>query len=170
MVGLLSLNSATRFSLSVVQTWSTINHRRRSPTILRSKFVNFPPLFVSKITNAVMLGGHCCQNTVGRHADSSPIMIPPAPWLEASTTPIKSGHPATSSLHQVGRDVDSCSIVHMSLIADSRGTFWWKYTTSSHLQRSRLHGESRPFPPCSARNAWQSFAVIDSNFLKATPR
>jgi len=65
----------------------------------------------SEITLAVMSGGHCNLNTIGRHSDSSPMMMPPTPRLDALTTPIKSGQPKTSSRQRVERLVDSRRIV-----------------------------------------------------------
>ena len=65
----------------------------------------------SEITLVVMSGGHCNRNTVGGHSDSWLMMTLPTPWLEALTTPIKSGKPATSLQQCVGRLVDSCRIV-----------------------------------------------------------
>jgi hypothetical protein len=46
--------------------------------------------------------------------------LPPTPWLDASTTPIKSGQPATSSRQRVGQLVDSRRIVWQFDIARCR--------------------------------------------------
>jgi hypothetical protein len=82
-----------------------------SPANSRSEFVIFPFGFESEITSADMSGGHLRQKTVGLHSGNSPIMTPPTLWLDASTTPTKSGQPATSSQQRVGHFVDSLSIV-----------------------------------------------------------
>jgi hypothetical protein len=118
--GLLSLKRATCFSLSGPHTCS-ISHKMTSPANSGSKFVIFPFGFESKIKSANMSGGHLRQKTVCLHSDNSPIMTPPTPWLDAWTTPTKSGQPATSSRQQVGCFVDSLSIVGQFKIAKRRG-------------------------------------------------
>ena len=125
-VGLLSLNGATLFLARRPQTCSIISQRMTSPASLRSEFVSFPLGFLSGTTLAVIFGGHCSRKTIGRHADSSPIMIPPTPWLDALTTLTKSGQPATNLQHRVGRCVDSRRIVRQSDMAKRRGSLRWK--------------------------------------------
>jgi hypothetical protein len=130
-VGLLLLNSATLFLARWPQTCSIISQRRTSPASSRSKFVSFPLGFLLETTLAVISGGHCSRKTVGRHAESLPIMIPLTPWLDASTTPTKSGQPATNLRHRVGRCVDSWRIVQQSDMAKRRNfvameiNHWW---------------------------------------------
>ena len=92
-VGLLSLKSAMRFSVRIPHTCSITSHRSTRPASSRSKFVIVPFGLASDFTLAVMSGGHCSLKTVGRHSDSSPMMTPPAPWLDASTTPINRANP-----------------------------------------------------------------------------
>ncbi len=116
-VGLLLLNKVIRFSARGPQPCSIMSHSRMRPASSRSEFVIVPFGVASEITLAVMSGVYCNRNTVGGHSDSSPIMTPPTPWLEASTTPIKSGQPATSSQQRVGRLVDSRRIVWQFVIA-----------------------------------------------------
>jgi hypothetical protein len=125
-VGLLSLNSATLFSARWPQTCSIISQRMTSPASLRSEFVSFPLGFLSKTTLAVISRAHCSQKTVGRHAESLPIMIPPTPWLDALTTPTKSGQPSTNLRHLVGRCVDTRRIVQQSDMAKQRSLLRWK--------------------------------------------
>ncbi len=110
------------------------------------------------------------QKTVGEHSDNSPIITPPTPWLDASTTLTKSGHPATSSWQRVGRFVDSLNNLQQFEIAIRSGLLRWKYTTRGYFLRSRLHGDNSPWPPRSAVNACRSFATTDSNSLKGMPR
>jgi hypothetical protein len=86
-VGLLSLKSATPFSVSNEHTCSIMSHKRRRPAISKSEFVRLPPLFLSNTTDSVMSSGHCSRNTVGRHSDSSPMMTPPEPKLDALHIP-----------------------------------------------------------------------------------
>jgi hypothetical protein len=151
--GLLSLKRATCFLVSGPHTCSIMSHRIVSPANSRSEFVIFPVGFESEITSADMLGGHLRQKTVGLHSDSSPIIIPPMPWLDALTTLTMSGQPATSSRQRVGCFVDSLNIVRQFDIAERSGWLRWKYTTCSHFLRSRLHGDNSPWPPGSAVNA-----------------
>jgi hypothetical protein len=169
-VGLLSLKRTTRFSLSGPHTCSIMSHKMTSPANSRSKFVIFPFGFESEITSADMSGGHLRQKTVGLHLNNLPIMTPPTPWLDASTTPTKSGQPATSLRQRVGCFVDSLSIVWQFEIAEKRGWLRRKYTTCGCFLRSWLHGDNSPWPPRSAVNACCSFATTDSNSLKGTPR
>jgi hypothetical protein len=110
-VGLLSLKRATRFLVSRLHTCSIMSHRITSPANLRSEFVLFPVGFESKITSTDILGGHLRQKTVGLHSNSSPIIIPPTPWLDATTTLTKPDQPPTSSRQRVGCFVDSLHIV-----------------------------------------------------------
>ena len=160
-VGLLSLKSAMRFSVRIPHTCSIMSHRSTRPASSRSEFVIVPFGLASDFTLAVMSGGHCSLNTVGRHSDSSPMMTPPTPWLDASTTPIKSGQPATSSRQRVGRLVDSRKIVRQFDIASYRDALRWKYTTGGRFFRRRLHGERSPRPPGRAVNACRTFAITD---------
>ena len=169
-VGLLLLNSATLFLVRRPQTCSIISQRMTSPASSRSEFVSFPLGFLSETTLAVISRGHCSRKTVGRHAESLPIMIPLMPWLDASTTPKKSGQPATNSRHQVGRCVDSRRIVQQSDMAKRRGSLRWKKTTGGRRLRSRLHGDRSPRPPGRAVKACRSFATTDSNSANGTPR
>jgi hypothetical protein len=117
-----------------------------------------------------MSGGHLRQKTVGLHSDNLPIMTPPTPWLDASTTPTKLGQPATSLRQQVGHFVDSLRIVRQFEIVERRGWLRWKYMSCGRFLRSQLHGDNRPRPPRSAVNACRSFATTDLNSLKETPR
>ncbi len=116
-----------------------------------------------------MSGGHCNLNTIGRHSDSSPMMTPPTPWLNASTTPIKLGQPATSSRQRVGHLVDSCKIVRQFDIAACREALRWKYTIGGHLFRRRLHGDRSPRLPGRVVNACHSFAITNSNSSNRMP-
>ena len=125
-VGLLSLKRAMRFSVRGSHTCSIVSHSSTRPASSRSEFVIVPFGLASDFTLAVMSGGHCSLNTVGRHSDSSPMMMPPTLWLDASTTPIKSGYPATSSWQRVGRLVDSHKIVQQFDIAACRDALRWK--------------------------------------------
>ena len=101
-VGLLLLKIVTHFSASEPQTCSIMSQRMTRPASLMSKFVIVPFGFESDTTLAVMFGGHCSRDTVGGHSKSLPIMTPPTPWLEASTTPTKSDQSATSLRQCVG--------------------------------------------------------------------
>jgi hypothetical protein len=125
-VGLLLLKSATCFSVRGSQTCSIMSHRMTSPASSRSELVIVPPGFASNTTLAVMSGGHWRRNTVGGHSDSSPKMMLPTPWLDASTTPTKFGHPAISLQQRVGGVVDSRKIVQQFNMAKRSGLFWWK--------------------------------------------
>ncbi len=161
-VGLLSLNSATCFSVRVPQTCSIMSHRMTSPASSRSELVNDPFGLLSKITLAVMSGGHWSLKTVGGHSASSPMITPPMPWLDASTTPTKSGQPATSLQHRVRGLVDSQSIVWQFDNADRRGSFLCRKTTGGQSVRRLLVGERGPWPPGRATNACLSFATTNS--------
>ena len=115
--GELSLNSATRFSCNGWHTASITNHRMRTPAISKSELVIVPLGFENDRTLSVTSFGHSQQKTVGMHGDVSPTTTPPTPWLDASTIPMKSGHPETSSLHHVGSLVDSRRSVRHPMIA-----------------------------------------------------
>ena len=115
--GELSLNSATRFSCKGWHTASITNHRMRTPTISKSELVLVPVGFENDRTLAVTSCGHSQRKTVGMHSDVLPITTPPTPWLDASTIPMKSGQPETSSLHRVGSLVDSRRSVRHPMIA-----------------------------------------------------
>jgi hypothetical protein len=119
--GLLSLKRATRFLVSGLHTCSIMSHRITSPANSRSEFVIFPVGFESEIVSADISGGHLRRKTVGLHSNSSPIIIPPMPWLDASTTLMKSGQPATSLRQQVGHFCDSLNIVQQFDIAERSG-------------------------------------------------
>ncbi len=54
-----------------------------------------------------MLLGHFHQNTMGVHTNSLPKMTPQMPWLDASTIPMKFGHPHVNLRHLVGAHIDS---------------------------------------------------------------
>ena len=88
-VGLLLLKRVIRYSARGPQMCSIMSHSRTRPARSRSEFVIVPFGVASEITLAVMSGGHCNRNTIGGHSDSSPMMTPPTPWLEASTSRIK---------------------------------------------------------------------------------
>ena len=90
--GVLSPNNATVFSVKSPPTPSTTNHAITIPAISRSEFVIRPSGFLAEFTSRVILVGHFHLNTVGAHLDFSPNTTPPTPWLDASTTPTKSGH------------------------------------------------------------------------------
>ncbi len=152
-VGLLLLNKTMRFSARGPHTCSIMSHSSTRPASSRSEFVIVPFGLASDFTLAVMSGGHCNLNTVRRHSDSSPMMTPPTPWLDALTTPIKSGQPATSSRQHVGRLVDSRKIVRQFDIVAYREALQWKYTTGGRFLRRRLHGERSSRPPGRAVNA-----------------
>ncbi len=169
-VGLLSLNRATCFSVRVPQTCSIMSHRMTSPTSLRLELVNDPFGLLSETTLAVMSGGHWSLKTVGGHSASSPMIMLPTPWLDASTTPTKLGHHTTSSQHRVGRLVDSRSIVRQFDNADWKGSFLCRKTTGGRSLRRGLVGERRPRPPGRATNACLSFATTDSNSPNGMPR
>jgi hypothetical protein len=109
-VGLLLLKSTNRFSVRGPQTCSIMSHRMTSSASSRSELVIIPPGFASNTTLAVMADGHWRRNTVGGHLDSSPKMIQPMPWLDASTTPTKLCHPVTNLQQHVRQGVDSCRI------------------------------------------------------------
>jgi hypothetical protein len=125
-VGLLLLNSATHFSLRGPQTCSIMSQRMTSPASSRSELVIVAFRLATNTTLAVISGGHWMRNTVGRHSESSPNIMSPTPWLDASTTPTKSGHPATNSRCRVGRVMDSCRIVRQFVMSNSSGAFRWK--------------------------------------------
>jgi hypothetical protein len=110
-VGLLLLKRATCFLVSRPRTCSITNHRIVSPASSKSKLVVLLVGFNLEITSSDISGGHLRQKTVGEHSDNSPIITPPTPWLDALTTPTKSGHPATSLRQRVGCCVDSLNIV-----------------------------------------------------------
>ncbi len=170
-VGLLLLKSEVGFSVRGLPTCSIMSHSSTRLASLRSEFVIVPCGLASDFTLAVMSGGHDCSlNTVGRHSDKSPMMTPPTPWLDASTTPIKSGQPATSSRQRVGRLIDSRKIVRQFDIAACREALRWKYTTGGHFFRRRLHGQRSPRPPGRAVNACCTFAITDSNSPNGMPR
>jgi hypothetical protein len=116
-VGELSLNNVIHFLQRLPHTPSITSHSRTSPAISRSELVKVP-LGISKVFMLLfMSGGHSHQNTVGVHADSSPKMTPPIPCPKAFIIPTKSGHPNTSSQHQVGSFVDSRGRVWQPSIA-----------------------------------------------------
>ncbi len=129
MVGELSLNSVTRFSRRGPHTSSIASHSMRSPANSRSEFMMVPFGF-SRDTTLVqrIFSGHCHRKTVGVHADSSPKITPPMPWLDASTILTKSGHPHISSRQLVGLFVDSHRRDwHPSIVVSTR-RFLCKYT------------------------------------------
>jgi hypothetical protein len=97
-----------------------------SPASSKSELVIVPFGLAANTMLAVMSGGHWMQNTVGGHSDSSPNIAPPMPWLDASTTPTKLGHPATNLQQRVGPVLDSHRIVQQLDMANSSGVFWWK--------------------------------------------
>jgi hypothetical protein len=154
-----------RFSVRGPHTCSIMSHSSTRPASSRSEFVIVPFGLALDFTLAVMSGGHCSLNTVGRHSDSSAMMTPPTPWLDASTTPIKSGQPTFSLRQRVGRLVDSRKIVRQFDIAACREALRWKYTTGG-----RLHGERSPRLPGRAVNTCRSFAITDSNSPNRMPR
>jgi hypothetical protein len=114
--GEFSPKSAIHFSRSGPHTPSIASQSNKRPAISRSEFVIVPVGLSNKTTCDRMSSGHCQQNSIGVHAESSPKITPPTPWLDASTIPIKSGHPHVSSRHQVGSHVDSQrSVRHLSI-------------------------------------------------------
>jgi hypothetical protein len=126
-VGLLSLKSATCFSMRGPQTCSIMSHRMTSPASSRSELVMLVPFgLATNTTLAVMSGGHWMQNTVERHSDSSPEITPPMQWLDVSTTQTKLSHPATNLPQRVGGIVDSHGIVRQLDVADRSGLIRWK--------------------------------------------
>jgi hypothetical protein len=126
IVGLLLLSSATHFSLWGPQTCSIMSHGMTSPASSRSELVIVLFGFATNTTFAVMSGDHWVRDTVGGHSDSSPNITPSTPWLDASTTPTKSGHPTTNLRHCVGGVVDSRRIVQQFVMANSSCAFRWK--------------------------------------------
>jgi hypothetical protein len=128
IVGELSLNTAIHFSRSGPHTSSIANQSNRRPAISRSEFVivlfGFSNFFICDRTSL----GHCHLNTVGVHPENSPKITPPMPWLDASTIPMKSGHPQVSSRHLVRSHVDSRSSVWHPSIALRTLAFRCKYT------------------------------------------
>jgi hypothetical protein len=116
-VGSLSLNTATRRSRSSPHTSSITRKRRRSPAISKSELVIVPRGLEYDTNDSFISLGHSQRKTVGGQGSASPNTTPPTPCPDASFTPIKSGHPPTSSLHRVGATVDSRSRVRASLIA-----------------------------------------------------
>ena len=86
IVGELSLKRVRRFSLRGPQMSSMVSHRRTRPAISKSEFIMRLPGFWAVLISFAMSGGHFHQKIVGTHGESSPIMTPPAPWPEASTS------------------------------------------------------------------------------------
>ena len=115
--GELSLKSATRFPCKGWHTATITNQRMRTPAISRSEMVMVPIGFENNRTLVVTSCGPSQRKTVGMHCDVLPITTPPTPWLDASTIPMKSGQPETSSLHRIGSLVDSRRSVRHSMIA-----------------------------------------------------
>ncbi len=128
MVGKLSLNSVRRFSRRGPHTSSIASHSMRSPANSRSEFVMVPLGFLRDTTLVLIVFGHCHWKTIGVHADSSPKITPPTPWLDASTIPTKSGNPHISSQQLVGSFVDSRRRDRHPSIAVSTRRFLCKYT------------------------------------------
>jgi hypothetical protein len=133
----LSLNSVILFSRRDPHTSSIANQSSSSPAISKSEFVMVPCGFSNLIMSERMSLGHCHQNIVGVHPKSLPKITPPMPWLDASTIPMKSGHPHVSSQHLVGSCVDSLRSVRHPVIALSTLTCWCKYTWGG---RNLRHG------------------------------
>ena len=83
IVGELSLNSATWAARNLGQTSSITIHSISNPAISKSKFV-MSPLW----NDSFISSGQERRNTVGLHDFTSPIMISPIPWVDASLTPM----------------------------------------------------------------------------------
>jgi len=75
------------FSARGPQTCSIISHSMTRPASSRSELVMVPFGLESEITLAVTSGGHCKRETMGGQSESTPMIMPPTPWLDASTTP-----------------------------------------------------------------------------------
>jgi hypothetical protein len=97
IVGKLLLNSVTCFSRRGLHTSSITSHNIRRPANSRSELLIVPVGLSNDTTLLRMVSGHCHRKIVGVHADSSPKITPPTPWLDASTIPMKSGHPHINS-------------------------------------------------------------------------
>ena len=119
---------------------------------------------------ALMSAGHSHGNTVGEQANALPNTTPPTPLPDASFTPIKSGHPATSSLHLVGAIVDLRSNVWESRMAWYSTLLRCRKITSGARQNTQLHGDNRPRPAGMAIKACHNFAVTDSNSRNGMPK
>ena len=168
-VGELSLNSATCRSDNWPQTPSTQSHKSSSPAISKSELVSRPLGFVNDTTSAVISAGHWKRKTVGGHSPRSPIMMPPTPKLDASTTPTKSGQAVTRFRQCVGWVVDVRRIKRMSVIASRRALLRWRYTNAGRPRNTQLHGLSKPRPSGRAVKAWRSLAVTLSNSCRGIP-
>ena len=90
--------------------------------------------------------------------------MPPTPCLDASFTPIKSGHAATSSLHFVGANVETRSSARQACTVVSSFAFLQRKTKFVFFLRILLNGVINPLPFGIEVNAWRSFEVTDSNW------
>jgi hypothetical protein len=122
IVGESLLKSAACFLTSGPQACSIMTNSISNPAISKSEFVIVPEGFACDTIALVTLLGHAKQNTVGEHVESSPMIIPPMPWLDASLTPTKSGHPVISLRHLVGPIVNCWGRVCIPLIAACRSS------------------------------------------------
>ncbi len=87
IVGKLSLNRATCLC-AMLQTMASIqSHSNSRPAISRSELVIEPCGLSDDTKLAAMSLGYSRQKTVGGIPESSPITMPPTPWLDASTIP-----------------------------------------------------------------------------------
>jgi hypothetical protein len=124
--GELSPKSAMRFSLSGPHTPSIASQNSKRMAISRSKFVIVQVGLSTKTTCNQMSQGYCQRNSVGVHAKSLPKITPLMLWLEASTIPMKSGHPHVILQHLVGSCVDSHRSVQHPLTALRAFMLRWK--------------------------------------------
>ncbi len=106
-VGTLLLNSVNRFSSKFLHTPSMTSHSSKRLAISRSEFEMFPLQLVGETMFNLISFGHSHQKTVGRHDEPLPNTTPLTPCPEASTIPMKLGHPQISSLHRVGSAINS---------------------------------------------------------------
>ncbi len=87
IVGELSLNKATCLCATSRTMASMQSHSNSRPAISRSELVIEPCKLSDDTKLAAMSFGHSRQKTVGGISESSPITMPPTPWLEALTIP-----------------------------------------------------------------------------------
>ncbi len=167
IVGELLLKCTTHFFTSGLQTCSIMTNSISNPAIFKSEFVMVPAGFDCDTIALVTLSGHTNQKTVGVHFKSSPMIIPPMPWLDASLNPIKLGHPATNSRHCISLIVNCCSRVCIPTIAARRSLLLlWRYTCAGWSCKIELHGNISPFPAGNAMKACRIFYITDLNSSK----
>jgi len=154
-VGVLSQPDATcaccRFA-----TFSSTSQCMRSPAISRSEFVIVPVGFFWDTSWACIVCGNLMRHTIGGRLRFSQNHTPPAPSLDASQYPRKSGFAGMRSAHGVGcrcamrsRWIQSWSacFVGLSIVMLVRGWLRCRVTRATM-------GDSRPFPFGMPRAAW----------------